>query len=97
MTHNYFLAMLQRRRIVLAVTFILALIALPFVLRLIRPTYVGVAHVMMVGKDSMIPSSDMGTLTLSGAVIDRVAKRSHLVMPIRCDRASMRSRVFIPM
>ncbi len=70
--------MLQRRRTVLLVTFVIALVALPFILRLLKPTYVAVAHVMMVGKDSMIPSTDMGTLTLSQTVVERVAGRFNL-------------------
>jgi uncharacterized protein involved in exopolysaccharide biosynthesis len=75
---SWFISMLQRRRKVLIVSFVVALIALPFLLSFVKPTYVSVAHVMMVGHDSMIPNSDMGSLTLSGDVIGNVAKRFSL-------------------
>jgi capsular polysaccharide biosynthesis protein len=78
---NWIIAMAQRRRTVLIATFAVALIALPFILTFLKPTYVAVAHVMMVGKDSMIPSSDMGTLTVSQSVIDRINERFSLGGP----------------
>jgi uncharacterized protein involved in exopolysaccharide biosynthesis len=77
-SRNSLISMMQRRRTVLIVTFAIALIALPFILQFVKPTYVGYAHVMMVGKDSMIPSADMGTLTMSAPVVERVAKRFSL-------------------
>ncbi len=73
-----FIGMLQRRRNVLLGTLVIALIALPFILHSLRPTYVGTAHVMMVGKDSMIPTTDMGTLTMSQTVVERVAREFNL-------------------
>jgi capsular polysaccharide biosynthesis protein len=61
---------------VLIVTFAFALLALPFILMKVKPTYIATAHVLMVGKDtSMIPSSDMAVLTTSQPVLERIAHR----------------------
>jgi uncharacterized protein involved in exopolysaccharide biosynthesis len=95
---NWFISMVQRRRTLLIATFVVALIALPFLTIVIKPTYVGVAHVMMVGKDSMMPSADMGTLTMSAAVVDRINKRFSIGDPdllrSRIDaKANLRSNV----
>lgn len=78
MSRNSFVSMLQRRRHVLLATLLVLVAVSPFLLRSLRPTYVAVAHVMMVGKESMIPSTDMGTLTLSATVVGNVAKRFSL-------------------
>jgi capsular polysaccharide biosynthesis protein len=64
---------------VLIVTFAIALVALPFILTKVRPTYIATAHVLMVGKDtSMIPNSDMTILTTSQPVLERIARRFDL-------------------
>jgi len=70
--------MLVRRRVVLIVTFALALFALPFVLVFLKPTYVATAHVVMIGKESVIPSGDMATFATSPTVLGRVAARYNL-------------------
>jgi capsular polysaccharide biosynthesis protein len=71
--------MLQRRRLVVIVTFVIALIALPFILAKVKPTYVATSHVLMVGKDaSIMPTADMESLTMSQTVIERTAKRFNL-------------------
>jgi succinoglycan biosynthesis transport protein ExoP len=68
----------QRRRVVIIATFVIALVALPFILAKVRPTYVATSHVLMVGKDSMIPNADMSSLTMSETVIERIRKRFSL-------------------
>jgi len=82
-------AMLVRRRLVLIVTFVIALLILPFALMAVKPTYIATAHVAMVGKDSMLPSGDMGTLTTSPTVLLRVARKFGL----GDDVSSLASRV----
>jgi succinoglycan biosynthesis transport protein ExoP len=92
-------AMLMRRRVVLLATFVVALIALPFILIKLKPTYIATSHVLMVGKDSMIPSTDMGSLTISETVIRRIAERFGLTADVSTIRghvdakASLRSNV----
>jgi uncharacterized protein involved in exopolysaccharide biosynthesis len=73
-----FTAMFERRRVVLIVTLAIALVALPFALAVLKPTYIATSHVVMVGKESIIPSGDMGMLTTSPTVLARVAKRFNL-------------------
>ncbi|MGD0475932.1 MAG: hypothetical protein ABSB70_22305 [Candidatus Velthaea sp.] len=82
-------AMFERRRLVLIVTFVVALVILPFALMVVKPTYIATSHVVMVGKDSMIPSGDMGMLTTSPTVLGRVARRFNLPD----DLGAMMSRV----
>lgn len=89
MTSSSLLAMFARRRVVLIVTFALALVVLPFALIFLKPTYIATAHVVMVGKESMIPSGDMATLTTSPTVLSRVAKRFSL----GSDMSSLMSRI----
>jgi len=86
---NSFIAMIGRRRVVLIVTFTLALIALPFILIKLKPTYIATSHVLMVGKDSMIPATDMQSLTLSETVLERIARRFSLTD----DTSAIRARV----
>ena len=81
--------MVQRRRMVLVVAFVLSLVALPFILVKIKPTFMATSHVLMVGKDSMIPGTDMEMLATSATVLERVAKRYSLTI----QPASMRLRV----
>jgi capsular polysaccharide biosynthesis protein len=81
--------MFARRRVVLFVTLALALAVLPFALIFLKPTYIATAHVVMVGKDSMIPSGDMAMLTTSPAVLARVASRFSL----GADLSSLMSRI----
>jgi uncharacterized protein involved in exopolysaccharide biosynthesis len=89
-TVNSFVAMLQRRRLVLIITFSVGLIALPYILMKVKPTYIATSHVLMVGKDSsMIPSSDMAMLTTSQPVLERIARRFHL----GSDTSSILSRI----
>src|SRR5450631_1088229 len=81
MATDSFFAMLQRRRVVLVVTFVVALVILSFLLLKIKPTYIATSHVMMVGNGSngsMMPATDMSMLTMSETVIERVARRFSL-------------------
>jgi succinoglycan biosynthesis transport protein ExoP len=80
---NSFLTVLQRRRVAVVVTLLIAVVALPFIFVNLKPTYVATSHVLMVGNGngangSMMPSSDMSTLTTSETVVKRVAKRFSL-------------------
>lgn len=99
MATSSFFGMLVRRRVVLMVTFALALFILPFALVFLKPTYVATAHVVMIGKDAMIPSGDMATFATSPTVLERVARRYKLgddlsELSSRVDaKVSMRSNV----
>jgi len=79
--------MLIRRKVILAATFIIALVALPFIVMKLKPTYIATSHVLMVGKDSMIPSTDMGSLTISETVLERIARRYGITADISTIRA----------
>jgi len=59
----------------------MALVALPFLLMNLKPTYIATSHVLMIGngnQGSMMPSGDLADLALSETVIERVAKRFSL-------------------
>jgi uncharacterized protein involved in exopolysaccharide biosynthesis len=85
--------MLRRRRSVLIVTLAVALLVMPFIFANLKPTYTATSHVLMVGKDSMIPSGDMGTLTVSATVLNRVAKEFSLDPNIGLLRARIDAHV----
>lgn len=83
MNTNSFIAMVQRRKVLLGTVFVLALIALPFILTKYKTTYIATSHVLLVGKDAdaMIPSGDMSTLTTSTTVMERIVQRFGLAVP----------------
>jgi capsular polysaccharide biosynthesis protein len=78
------LAVFERRRLVFFIALAVALVALPFIMVFLKPTYVGTSHIMMIGNASggatgaIMPSTDMANLTVSEPVVRRVANRLSL-------------------
>jgi succinoglycan biosynthesis transport protein ExoP len=93
MNSNSFFEMLKRRRIVVITVLAIALVASPFILMKLRPTYIATSHVLMVGKDTMIPSTDMAMLTMSQTVLERVEKRFGLKTELSAMRARIDAKV----
>jgi uncharacterized protein involved in exopolysaccharide biosynthesis len=92
LTTNSFVALLQRRRVVLIVTFAIALVALPFLLVKLKPTYIATSHVLMLGNNpgqAIMPNTDMSMLATSQTVVERIAKRFSL----NSDLSSIRARI----
>ncbi len=93
MATNSLMAMLKRRRVVVVATLAIALVLSPFILMKVKPTYIATSHVLMIGKDSMIPSTDMSMLTISETVLERTAKRFNLDPDIGPMRARVDAKV----